>query len=301
MLKINTILLAFRIQINIFYGMDGKNGDCMAKSVYEIHIMQDARLPFIFHDCEVDCYAEHVPNWHDNIELLFFTDGEGELRLGAERFEVHASDVAVVNPEMLHTVYSKSKVNYYCLIIDGSFCEENGIDVSSLEFQSIISDGAIYSLFLDFVSAMELTASEDARLYAVPAARAHALSLLSRLCEKYVVSNKREKNAQRASSQMAKDVIIYLRSHIGEKITLDGLAAHIGVSKYHLSREFKRESGKTVFEYFNILRCKEARKMLRGGGVTVAEAAEACGFCNFSYFTRSFKKYMGTLPSQCEK
>lgn len=273
----------------------------MAKSIYEIHIMQDARLPFIFHDCDVDCNVEHVPNWHENIELLCFTDGEGELRLGAERFEVHASDVAVINPEMLHTVYSESKTRYYCLIIDRSFCEENGIDVFSLEFQSIINDGALYSLFLDFVAAMELTASEDTRLYAVPAARACATALLSRLCQNYVVSDKRDKSAPRAASQMAKDVILYLRAHMGERITLDALAGRIGVSKYHLSREFKRESGKTIFEYLNILRCKEARKMLRGGGVTVAEAAEACGFCNFSYFTRSFKKYMGTLPSHCEK
>jgi AraC-like DNA-binding protein len=36
-------------------------------------------------------------------------------------------------------------------------------------------------------------------------------------------------------------------------------------------------------------------------GTSVSEAAENCGFQNLSYFSRTYKKYIGELPGKHKK
>ena len=71
----------------------------------------------------------------------------------------------------------------------------------------------------------------------------------------------------------------------------------MGISKYYLSREFKSFTGRTIFDTINTFRCADAKHLI-SKGATVSEAAAACGLENLSYFSRTFKKYVGKLPSQ---
>ena len=95
-----------------------------------------------------------------------------------------------------------------------------------------------------------------------------------------------------------KKAISYIRQNMAEEITLDGVADHAGISKFHLARQFKAYTGSTVIATVNLIRCTEARRMIEGGR-SVSEAAAACGFENLSYFTRSFKKCFSMVPSDC--
>ena len=74
------------------------------------------------------------------------------------------------------------------------------------------------------------------------------------------------------------------------------MARAMGMSKFYLCREFKRATGQTVIEYVNSYRIQKAAQLI-SGGYTVSEAARACGFENMSFFTKTFKKYLGCLPS----
>ena len=93
-----------------------------------------------------------------------------------------------------------------------------------------------------------------------------------------------------------KKAIAYIHTHLSEPITLDTLAAHVGIGKFHLSRRFKAFTGKTVVQVITLMRCTEARRLMEGG-LSVSAAAASCGFENLSYFTRTFKSLLGILPS----
>ena len=75
----------------------------------------------------------------------------------------------------------------------------------------------------------------------------------------------------RPDYQLRKDILAF---HIK---TLDALAAQAGVSKFHLSREFKSTTGLTVVTFINLCRCTEARRLIEEG-CSVSEAAATCGF-----------------------
>ena len=103
-----------------------------------------------------------------------------------------------------------------------------------------------------------------------------------------------------ASDAYTKKTLEYLNEHYSQPIALDALADLCGITKCHLSREFKRATGLTVLTYVNILRCKKA-EMLLSEGKTVTETAIECGFDSLAYFSKTYKKITGSSPSESKK
>jgi AraC-like DNA-binding protein len=190
-------------------------------------------------------------------------------------------------------------IEYHCLIIDKKFCEENAIDILSLEFQDLIQDEKLFVHFKELVQKIEALDGES-NAFTIPEARYALLGFLVLLCNGYIIKNSSGKTPKESSSVRVKSIMLYLQDRIAEPITLDDVSRHIGISKYHLSREFKSYTGKTMFDYLNTIRCTEAKRMLREG-YTVSETAAACGFESLSYFSRCFKNYIGERPSKYAK
>ena len=97
-----------------------------------------------------------------------------------------------------------------------------------------------------------------------------------------------------------KNAIRYMRENYDKKIMLDDIAAALYVNKFTLAREFKALTGQTVFEHLRKFRCLCALELIKKGEA-VQDAAWRCGFSNMSFFTKTFKQYMGCLPSKYKK
>ncbi len=87
----------------------------------------------------------------------------------------------------------------------------------------------------------------------------------------------------------------FLHDALADKITLDELAEHAGLDKFHLVRAFRPEVGLPPYEYLTHLRVSRARELLRRG-VLVAEAAQAVGFYDESQLHRHFRRIVGVPP-----
>lgn len=268
----------------------------MSRYVYETHIMKEPLLPFIYHYDRVGKQTGTISNWHENLEILTFVKGRGKVKIGEAWHTVNPGCIAVIDPQMLHAVVGEDYIEYHCMIIDKSFCDENGINVMGLSFKCIIEDDIVYKCIENFVCEMNAFRNSSSDLCSVAAIRCTALAVLIKLCRYYGKDIAEKRESVSASSELTKDVIKYLREHMTEPISLDEISENVGSSKYHMSREFKRMAGITIFDYLNVLRCKEARRMLQEGA-SVSEAAFATGFENLSYFSRCFKNHIGTLPS----
>ncbi len=88
----------------------------------------------------------------------------------------------------------------------------------------------------------------------------------------------------------------YVEQNYREYISLDGIAESLGVSPYHLSHVFSRESGSSLFEYLAELRMRQARLLLQSGKLSVKEVAMCVGHVNLQYFSRAFHRHYGTPP-----
>lgn len=88
----------------------------------------------------------------------------------------------------------------------------------------------------------------------------------------------------------------YLNLHLADPLTIDELAARFYISKYHMMRRFRQETGYSVHGYLTEKRLLLARQLL-GRGCTPAEAAVQAGYQDYSTFSRAYKKQFGHGPS----
>lgn len=93
----------------------------------------------------------------------------------------------------------------------------------------------------------------------------------------------------------------YVKNNLTEKITLSDIAWHLHCSTVTLTEHFKKEFGITIMEYVTSKRMQMAVRLLENSDTSIRETAEACGFSDIEYFSKSFKKYHGTSPSEWRK
>lgn len=93
----------------------------------------------------------------------------------------------------------------------------------------------------------------------------------------------------------------YLDAHYVEKFSLDALSEHFYISKYHLTREFKKQFGITPNLYVISRRITLVKKLLRFSELSLEEIANSCGFYDASYLNKQFKKSEGISASEFRK
>jgi AraC-like DNA-binding protein len=100
------------------------------------------------------------------------------------------------------------------------------------------------------------------------------------------------------SIEYTNKAIAYLNENFYKDISVQDIADKVGVSRYHLSRIFKENTGITLIDYLNKLRFSKAEVFLKSTDMNINEVAKAVGFNNISYFNRKFKQMFGMTPSQ---
>ena len=264
-------------------------------SVYEKHIMNEPRLPFIFHSYNYDLtgVSSSNGNWHENIELLYFTEGRATVRSNELIMNVEAGDIAVINPNCIHDIVAKEKMHFYCLIIDRAFCLANYFDTNLITFSPKVTSPELSALFCEIASEYENLGSP----YRIQSIRANVLKLMSELCKNHSsVTDKPYSDSRLLSS--IKLALGYISSQFQNHLTLDMISEKAGISKYYLAREFHRITGYTVISYINQVRCEKAKQLLAENELTIESIANACGYSNFSYFTRTFTSVVDMRPSE---
>lgn len=86
-----------------------------------------------------------------------------------------------------------------------------------------------------------------------------------------------------------------LEDRHAERLSLDEIAAEVGVSKYHLERSFRARLGLPMHRYRKVIRIQRARALL-AGGMRPAEVAETIGFWDTGHLYRAFREQMGLTP-----
>lgn len=97
------------------------------------------------------------------------------------------------------------------------------------------------------------------------------------------------------------NAVLFLDEHYTDDVTLVSVARSVKVSPACLSLRFKKELGVPFRNYLNRLRTDRAKELLETTSFSVLDVAFDCGYKDQSYFTKVFKKYVGTTPIQYKR
>lgn len=252
------------------------------------------KSPFILHiDLERTRYKNSKEkNWHKDIEIQLCTKGSGMVLINGETYDFNENDIAVINSELIHYTGTEQNITYTCLIISADFCSLVGIEYNDLSFKPVLRSPKISALINELTS---IYLNKETKLKSLKC-NSIIIQILIELAEHHSIQNIVRINSNNAFDKVKK-TIKYIRENYDKKITLDILSEYIHTDKYTLCHDFKKATSQTVVQYINNYRCQKAVGFIEKG-YTITETSYLCGFENSSFFSKTFKKHMGFVPSK---
>ena len=97
-------------------------------------------------------------------------------------------------------------------------------------------------------------------------------------------------------SSLVGDVQNRIANRISERLDVESMARHFRVSREHLSRVFREQTGTPLHAYITRTRLRFAVNLLLQTRLNVKEIAAKCGYTEYSVFYRAFRKRIGMSP-----
>lgn len=113
----------------------------------------------------------------------------------------------------------------------------------------------------------------------------------------HLLQNDRDAVRAQSDTPMAvQKVMRYLAEHYAEAISLDRLEELTRTNKFHLSKEFKRYTGFSPYEYLIRLRIEQAKILLKTTDLPAVKIAHEVGIHDANNFNYLFKNRVGMTP-----
>jgi len=250
-------------------------------------------------------------SWHEQIELLYFRDGEALVCCGNQTYTVSAGDVVIINPFEVHRIaYLSGTPCYECLMIDSTLYRNTPLKNEETCFFNLLADGKIGfenvvrddAEILYHIEALCREVKARPLLYDVMI-RSHVLALLVGLLRRHAQSDvsfyRLIDNLQQYDR--IQPALTLMRNNLNEHISLETLANACHLSSSHFCRLFRQITGYSPIQYFLDLRIQEAATLLKRTDKTIGQIAYEVGFDDMGYFSRKFKEHFGVSPTKLKK
>ncbi len=107
------------------------------------------------------------------------------------------------------------------------------------------------------------------------------------------------KRKEEIENRYVQAAIEYIEKNYSDKdFSIGKLSESMSVSEGHISRLFKSETEISINNYLTRYRIRKAMDFLKDVQSKVYEVAEKVGYQDIAYFSNTFKKLVGTAPSE---
>lgn len=245
-------------------------------------------------------FAENLKNnitpahWHEHIELLCVTQGELRIYVKGKVIKAFKGDLVVINPGETHAIPGRSRDSLYeCLIPHKNLYSKMGIPLERYIIENHIQNDTYTQKWNQIMRKLY----DKPQFYEV-SVQLILLELLLELLQNHSRSAEPSKRVSESSGEcMVKQAIKYMQENYIRPISTEDICQYLGFNKSYICNNFKQITGTTMISYLNMIRCEHARELLLLGKQSVSECASLSGFQHYSYFTKTYKRYMGELPS----
>ena len=224
---------------------------------------------------------------HEEYVIGVITRGRERLAVRGTKLTANPGDFILVEPNEPHSneAIDAEGLEYRVFYVPRAMVAEAFGDV---RFQDNVLAGKRLGRRWTALHRRMMRGAEDLEL------EGHFFALLGEILELAGSLDAASRPPEQAKVALAR---AYLDTRFAEPVSLGDLAAHVGLSPYHLLRSFRDQIGITPGAYQIQLRVLEARRRLRDGAAIAATATDL-GFADQSHLSRHFQRIMGTSPGR---
>ena len=238
-----------------------------------------------------------TPHAHSYTELFYIVGGDGQFQINDSLFPVHAHQLVVVNPNIIHTEvsYEAHPLEYIVLGIEGLELTIPGSGEARYCIYSFPANNDVLTCMQRVLQEMQERKPEHQTV-----CLAYMDLIMVQLLRHASVSVSQAPSRFPANPQCAA-VRQYIDQHYKESLTLNLLAEKARINKYYMAHAFKREYGVSPINYLISCRIREGKRLLSETDLSLSQIAAVLGFSSSSYFSQSFRSAEGMSPTEYRK
>ena len=224
---------------------------------------------------------------HDRFEMIVVLEGEICVTLEGRDFGLSANRMMVVAPFCYHAISAKRKGNYRRLTV---LFDRDSIPES---LASVFADNepCVREVSEHISDKLQAIFSNQITSFYAPLAEGLTLELLY---EPPIKSSRRD---LLGTDENLRKMLDYIDEHIGERISLDDIAAHVSLSVSSVCHIFTGKMKISPTKYILQKKMALATKLIRSG-VPATLAAAQVGYSDYSGFYKIYKKHTSRAPSR---
>jgi len=264
---------------------DAKERDPVLFPLYITHIGYFPKASFHYRERRKGC--------EDNI-LIYCLQGKGHYILDDKRFEVHSNQFILLPATDRYMRYWADETDpwtIYWVHFTG-----NGIDSFNRSLNINIARGPVnipvnekaVEIWQNIYQTLEMGYSVE-NLCSACFCLYHMIATFL-FPERHITTEKNEQG------DIITQTILNMRNNLGRKLTVEDMAVLHKLSVSHFSNIFRKSTGMPPIDYFIHLKMQKACQLLYADGVKIKAVASDLGYDDPYYFSRIFKKYIGTSP-----
>jgi AraC family transcriptional activator of pobA len=253
----------------------------------------------------VDSHGDiQFPHRHDFYQIVLFTRGGGRHSIDFQQFEIAPHQVYYMAPGQIHTWEFDANTEGYLVNFNESFFTSichNPNFVRDFPLFSSISGVSVNTLDLSCCAEVEETFAQmleefgkKDRDFTMDILRGMLTIILVRLSR--VVPQTFQEAASKHNLVLMRQFEKLIEQHFREKRLPKEYAELMFVTPNHLNALTNNVMGKSAGDLIRERVLLEAKRMLANSDLLISQIAETLNFEDNAYFTRFFKKYLGTTP-----
>ncbi|MDR3706979.1 MAG: AraC family transcriptional regulator [Capsulimonadaceae bacterium] len=129
-------------------------------------------------------------------------------------------------------------------------------------------------------------------------AQASAIAFFRALLCHWTAAHAASGRRPHSASELVRRAVERFSSSGAEPLSMESLAAELGIGPRRLRQAFLQEAGRSPKSYYTTMRMRQAAQALRMGRGNVSEIAEQFGYASPFHFSRAFKAEFGCSPSR---
>lgn len=233
------------------------------------------------------------PAVRDHFLIHYILSGEGTFTVDTRTYKLHAGQMFVIYPSQV--------VSYYADDVDPweyAWVGFNGIEAERLLQLTDFSRENPIVAYNDSSQLREqlfnIYHSSGSAAYSESRMTGNLYLFLSSLIE----MNKSGTKSNAGTLTYIEKALQFIQFNYSNDISVEDIAASVGLSRSHLHRIFVRNLSVSPNEFVIKFRVNKACMLLKSSDLSVSSIANSVGFRDPLYFSRVFKKIKGIPPSQ---